>query len=193
MDVSLFLSEQPSWPLKLKGVGWKCWGKSAAFFSVSHSLPPTPSYFPAYCACRSIGSGQEVWQPHCPPSHAACEFHPCVNAAGSQPSTRMQQINKLQQSKQREQILERVTRHPAKSYNYPKEKKCDKLGVKWLLCQHSTKAVWSHKTLLNTVFFCKASLAEGIWHVIAVPLTCGLFPSWLPKLICEAWYFSPPA
>ncbi len=117
--------------------GLKVSGKSAAFFSVSRSLPPTPSHFPAYCACRSVGSGQEVWQPHCPPSHAACEFHPCVNAAGSQPSTRMQQINKPQQSKQREQILERVTRHPAKSYNYPKEKKCDKLGTKWLLCQHS--------------------------------------------------------
>lgn len=110
--------------------GLKVSGKSAAFFSVSRSLPPTPSHFPAYCECRSIGTGQEIWQPHCPPSHAACEFRPCVNAAGSQPSTRMQQINKPQQSKQREQILERVTRHPAKSYNYPKEKKCDKLGTK---------------------------------------------------------------
>ncbi len=134
-------------------------GNLQRFSSVSRSLPPTPNHFPAYCASRSICSGQEVWQPHCPPSHAACEFHPCVNAAGRQPSTRMQQINKPRQSKQREQILERVTRHPAKSYNYPKEKKCDKLGAKWLLCQH--KAVWSHKTLFNTVFLLQGIFSQG--------------------------------
>lgn len=86
-------------------------------------LLSSSNHFPAYCACLSVGSGQEVWQPHWPPSHAACEFRPCVNAAGSQPSARMQQINNPEQTKQREQILERVTRHPAKSYNYPKEKR----------------------------------------------------------------------
>ncbi len=46
MDVSLLLSEQPSWPRKPKGVGRKCRGKSAAFFlclsissSYSQSFP----------------------------------------------------------------------------------------------------------------------------------------------------------
>lgn len=54
------------------------------------SLPPFLwarrwSDFPTDHACQSVGSEKEVWQARRSPSHAECQFHPWVNAAGSQP------------------------------------------------------------------------------------------------------------